>query len=130
MAALLDYRFVSLTPDQVQERRDLLSLRAQYAQLSALLVFILASVYARYTKSNGRIKSDGEKKKVKGWLDYPPVAGWGETRRQYLITGVWFMWMVALSMWRTGDGMFVCLLCSMIRSPRCKLFYNGELEGK
>lgn len=98
------YHFVSVTPEQVQERRDLLTLRGQYAQISALLVFVFASVYSRYADKSNKRKPGQEKSKVKAWLDYPPVAGWGETRRQYLITGMWLMWMVGLSMWKTRDG--------------------------
>lgn len=127
MAALLDYRFVSLTPEQVQERRDLLCLRGQYAQISALLVFVFASGYARYTKSNGKLKSDREKK-VKAWLDYAPVAGWGETRRQYLITGMWLVWMVALSMWRAGNGMFSPFLIPAYASKRLYQGQNGVYQ--
>ncbi|KAL1961332.1 hypothetical protein VTO42DRAFT_60 [Malbranchea cinnamomea] len=101
--SLWPYRFVTLTPEQTQERRNVLTLRAQYAQLSTLLVLILVSVHARLSKTKRNVSKEQKKNQPKPWLDHPPVAGWGETRRQYLVMSIWLVWMVALSVWRTGD---------------------------
>lgn len=114
------YRFISLTPSQVQERREVLDVRGTVAQASALLLLACVSLYWRtvesrpkpYLRSQTRLKNGVEEgtDKKRSWLDSPPVSGWRETRRQYLLTLGWAAWLVGLSAWRTGDGRCCSLL--------------------
>ncbi|PGH04845.1 hypothetical protein AJ80_08454 [Polytolypa hystricis UAMH7299] len=102
------YHFISLTPSQIQERRDLLNLRGHYAQISALIVVVCVSVYRRVIiggrgNNNRGKKERGLLRKPSSWLDRPPVKGWGETRREYLVAMGWLVLMVGISGWRTGE---------------------------
>jgi hypothetical protein len=118
------YRFLSLTPAQVQERREILDRRGNYAQLSAFAVVFMVNAY-QFMKRSGRessvskagneeTSSDLARKKTaqrttrqsRSWLNSPPVAGWSETRKQYLIALAWLLWLLVLSSWKTGDGRF------------------------
>ncbi|EEP77181.1 predicted protein [Uncinocarpus reesii 1704] len=95
------YRFLSLSAAQVQARRELLDLRGTIAQISALLLLLAASLYWRAVSAHS--PAAGGKKTGKNWFDSPPVKGWRETRRQYLLTLAWGVWLVGLSAWRTDD---------------------------
>ncbi|KAK2789055.1 hypothetical protein FQN52_006422 [Onygenales sp. PD_12] len=75
MPSLWPYRYTSPTPSQLQERRNLLTLRGEYAQVSALVFLLLFSVY--------------------------PLGP--ETGRQYLVATAWLVWLIVLSAWKTGD---------------------------
>jgi len=126
MASLLlgSYRFVSLTPEQVRERRELLDRRGNYVQLSALALILIVNTY-QFTKrtgekgsgwkvSNEEVSSDPARRKIvqrttrrsRSQLNSPPVAGWSETRKQYLVILAWLLWLLILSSWHTGDGKF------------------------
>jgi hypothetical protein len=113
--SLWPYRFTSRAPLPFQERRQLLDLRGRYAQLSALVIFILVSVYVRYLRLQARAGKGKSSRANNGlrsasWLSAPPVAGWAESRKQYLIVVMWLGWMLWLSAWKTGDGMFFLLI--------------------
>lgn len=112
-AYIWPYRFVSLTPAQIQERREVLDARGTVVQISALLLLASVTLYWRVGKPSSRsratLKGGYEQGSLKrSWWDSPPVHGWRETRRQYLLTLGWVAWLVGLSAWRTGDGR--CLL--------------------
>ncbi|WEW55315.1 hypothetical protein PRK78_000744 [Emydomyces testavorans] len=98
---LQPYRFLSLAPSQIQARRELLDLRGTIAQASGVIVLLCVGLYRRRTVARGSAAE--EVSRGKSWLDAPPVKGWRETRREYLLTLVWAVWLVGLSAWRTGD---------------------------
>ncbi|EER45084.1 predicted protein [Histoplasma capsulatum H143] len=109
LSPLWDYRYTSPTPEQLRERRELLTLRGQYAQLSTLLLILFFSAYrlcARRIRSSGRGKNHDAKSSslpLSVWLDSPLMRSGAETRRQYLVATVWMAWLLALSAWRTGN---------------------------
>ncbi|KAL2002334.1 hypothetical protein VTN02DRAFT_162 [Thermoascus thermophilus] len=92
------YRFKSVSPAEVQHRRDVLNLRGYYAQSSALVVIFGIFVYRNYFRKDSTRRA----KKI-SWWDSPPFQGWTETRRQYFITLLWLGWLLSLSVWNTGD---------------------------
>ncbi|KLJ10343.1 hypothetical protein EMPG_14252 [Blastomyces silverae] len=110
LSPLVGYRYTSPTPAQLSERRALLNLRGEYAQISTLVLLLLFSVY-RFGASRGRARSRGNGSgkgagtdgKAPSWLDSPLMRGGGETRGQYLVVAGWMVWLLALSAWRTGD---------------------------
>ncbi|KAF9895381.1 hypothetical protein FE257_000286 [Aspergillus nanangensis] len=93
------WHFVSVSPEQAQQRRDLLDLRGYYAQISVLFAIVIIRLYSGHEPA----QKTPSRKKQKSWWDSPPFAGWMETRRQYAVTLIWFTWLLALSMWKTGD---------------------------
>ncbi|KAK2812575.1 hypothetical protein FQN50_001219 [Emmonsiellopsis sp. PD_5] len=102
MSSLWPYRYTSPTPSQLQERRNLLTLRGEYAQVSALVFLLLFSAY-RYATAGARRASRSRSVK-KSWLDSPLSPQQGpETGRQYLVATAWLVWLIGLSAWRTGD---------------------------
>lgn len=117
ISALWPYQFVSLSPSQIEERRELLDLRGNYVHIFAALYLLILVVYARGRQDSTRsAKTDNGSNRAKQnmrprpWMDSPPISGWGESRRQYLIILVWLTWTLALSAWKTGDGMFKLFL--------------------
>ena len=112
LGSLWPYRFVTLSPKQIQDRRELLDRRGHYAQLSGLLLFIVVSLYTRFAPYigkpnktyNNRHDTQGKMSPKPSWLDSCPRRGWGETRRQYLVALAWLGWLLGLSAWKTGDG--------------------------
>ncbi|PGH17343.1 hypothetical protein AJ79_01227 [Helicocarpus griseus UAMH5409] len=104
-SSLWPYRYTSPTPDQLRERRELLTLRGQYAQLSVLVFLLMLGVYRLATRKSSSSSAAGTQKRTpkSSWLDTPLEPGAPESRRQYLVAGAWFVWLLALSVWRTGD---------------------------
>ncbi|KAK2758095.1 hypothetical protein FQN53_008372 [Emmonsiellopsis sp. PD_33] len=104
MPSIWPYRYTSPTPSQLQERRNLLTLRGEYAQVSALVFLFLFSVY-RYATASARKASRSRSRSVKkSWLDSPLSPQQGpETCRQYLVATAWLVWLIVLSAWRTGN---------------------------
>lgn len=123
------YHFLSLSRAEVQQRRDVLTLRGHYAQYSALAVIVFISIYTRLSKKNSPQQRgtrstilgkesihDSDVRTTSGtdrsgthrqgisWWDLPPVPGWKETRKQYLLSLSWLAWLLILSVWRTGNG--------------------------
>lgn len=80
-------------------RRELLDLRGQYAQWSILLAIFAVKTLKGLTAAN-----TGPNKTISKW-DRPLFAGWAETRRQYLVCGLWLSWLFGLSVWNSGEGM-------------------------
>ncbi|KAI9369968.1 hypothetical protein BJX61DRAFT_517451 [Aspergillus egyptiacus] len=106
------WHFVSVSEAEKQQRRDLLTLRGYYAQLSILLAIVLLRLYSAFLSSKhqerrGR-KAGGPRQK--SYLDSPLFTGWFETRRQYLLCLFWLSWLLGLSVWGTGDGMQFLIL--------------------
>ncbi|KAJ0422406.1 hypothetical protein BJY00DRAFT_280101 [Aspergillus carlsbadensis] len=93
------WHFVSLSESEKQHRRELLTLRGYYAQLSILLAIILLRAYTAFPAIDQPTKG----RRQKSWLDSPLFAGWLETRRQYLLCLGWLIWLLFLSVWSTGD---------------------------
>ncbi|KAA8644687.1 putative metalloreductase Fre8 [Aspergillus tanneri] len=105
MSLTWPWHFVSVSPAEKQHRRELLDLRGYYAQGSVLLVIVLTRLYKVYsesTKSADR-PNNRRSRRPKSWLDSPPLAGWVETRRQYIFSLIWLGWLLSLSVWNTGD---------------------------
>lgn len=96
------YRFVSLSEEETLRRRELLDLRGSYAQWSVVVVIVVLRLYQSW--STARIAEHAAPKSRSSWWDRPLVAGWLETRRQYLICGLWLLWLLSLSVWSSGDG--------------------------
>ncbi|KAK2767484.1 hypothetical protein FQN54_003641 [Arachnomyces sp. PD_36] len=94
------YHFLTLSREQVAERRTLLTQRGIFTQVSAFIVIFSVGVY-RYATRNG--KSSRPTGQVKSWLDSPPRKGWSETRRQYFVCLAWLFWVLELAVWKTGD---------------------------
>ncbi|EEH39600.2 hypothetical protein PAAG_01789 [Paracoccidioides lutzii Pb01] len=103
--SLWPYRYTSLTSQQLRERRALLSLRGNYAQLSALILLLLLSVYRLATTKIGTIGIERRSTLLSAWLDSPFMHGATEMRRHYLVAVGWLVWLLALSAWKTGDVM-------------------------
>ncbi|EEH19813.2 hypothetical protein PABG_02072 [Paracoccidioides brasiliensis Pb03] len=101
--SLWPYRYTSLTSQQLRERRELLSLRGNYAQLSALVLLLLLSVYRFATSNLGTKGIERRSTLVSAWLDSPFMYGATEMRRHYLVAAGWLVWLLALSAWKTGD---------------------------
>ncbi|KAL4922686.1 hypothetical protein BDW62DRAFT_171523 [Aspergillus aurantiobrunneus] len=98
------WHFVSVTGAEEQRRRDILTLRGYYAQLSILLAIIIFRLYiVFFSPSNQRKKPTGRRSRQGSWLGTPPFNGWLETRRQYLSCLIWLTWLLTLSVWNTGD---------------------------
>lgn len=81
------YHFVSLSEDDKLHRRELLDLRGYYAQWSIIVVIVTIRIFRFATRSTA--KYDGS------------VSG---KTRQYLVCGLWLLWLVGLSIWNSGDG--------------------------
>ena len=103
------WRFVSLSPAEVEHRREVLDLRGYYAQLSVLLAIIAIRVYR--TGARPTVKSQNTATGKRSWWDSPPFQHCTETRRQYLVSFIWLGWLLSLAAWNTGDGMWTYTLC-------------------
>ena len=82
------YHFISLSEDDKLHRRELLDLRGCYAQWSIIVVIVAIRIFRFATRSAA--KWDGL------------VSG---KTQQYLVCGLWLLWLVGLSIWNSGDGM-------------------------
>ncbi|OAX80809.1 hypothetical protein ACJ72_04852 [Emergomyces africanus] len=124
------------TPEQLRERRELLALRGEYAQLSTLILLLMFSVY-RFTarRRTGRSKfdrgSDGGSFSLplSAWLESPFMHGGAETRGQYMVAMVWMMWLFGLSAWRTGDD-YLHLTKSLAHTVLATIPFNILLSPK
>lgn len=105
MATSWPWHFVSVSEAEKQQRRELLDLRGYYAQFSVLVALVLVRLYCSSSQSSqaGAKKTTTARNRQRSWWDSPPIAGWAETRRQYALSLLWLTWLVALSMWKTGD---------------------------
>ncbi|KAL3461529.1 hypothetical protein BJX64DRAFT_158813 [Aspergillus heterothallicus] len=99
MALSWPWHFISLSESEKQHRRELLTLRGYYAQLSILLAIVLLRAYTASPSINQPTRG----RRQRSWLDSPLSAGWVETRRQYLVCLSWLSWLLFLSVWSTGD---------------------------
>ncbi|KAJ9212574.1 hypothetical protein DTO166G4_5793 [Paecilomyces variotii] len=95
------YHFVSLSPAEVQQRRDVLTIRGHYAQYSTLAMALFISLYARLSKKRS-VRPEPKKRGI-SWWNSPPVQGWKETRKQYLLILSWLALLLTLSVWKTGN---------------------------
>ncbi|CAI7570588.1 unnamed protein product [Penicillium viridicatum] len=80
------YHFISLSEDDKLHRKELLDLRGYYAQWSIIVVIVTIRIFRFATRSTA--KWDGL------------VSG---KTRQYLVCGLWLLWLVGLSIWNSGD---------------------------
>ena len=106
------YRFLALSPAEIQHRRELLDLRGYYAQSSAIAIVLLVRVYQScilLARKSGNGNSERRPlPRPKSWWDMPPCQGWRETRKQYMVALLWLGWLLSLSVWGAGDGMWIC----------------------
>ncbi|CAI7598385.1 unnamed protein product [Penicillium glandicola] len=82
------YHFISLSQNDKLHRRELLDLRGYYAQWSIVVVIVAIRLYRFATRSSAE------------W--HGPVSG---RTRQYIVCGLWLLWLLGLSIWNSGDGM-------------------------
>ena len=108
MSLTWPWHFVTVSPAEKQQRRELLNIRGYYAQGSVLLVIAIVRLYHVYSeRTKGAVKPNNRRaRKPKSWLDSPPFAGWTETRKQHIVSLLWLVWLVSLSIWNTGDGKY------------------------
>ncbi|CAG8926025.1 unnamed protein product [Penicillium salamii] len=93
------YQFVTLSEEDKVQRRALLDLRGQYAQWS----IIFAILIVKTMKTSTTFSSGNRPKRSSSIWDRPLFPGWAETRGQYLACGLWLSWLVALSVWNSGN---------------------------
>lgn len=109
MALSWPWRFISLSPPEIEHRREVLDLRGYYAQVSVLLAIIAIRVY----RMNSRASSpQNTENKQRSWWDSPLFQKGTETRKQYLVSFIWLGWLLSLSVWNTGDGRWTAPLLS------------------
>jgi hypothetical protein len=101
------YRFIlTLSEEEILNRRELLDLRGSYAQWSIIAVIIVLRVYQGWAQSVSATEITSKQRRgPASWWDRPIAAGWLETRRQYALCGLWLLWLISLSVWKSGDGM-------------------------
>ncbi|KAJ5499900.1 hypothetical protein N7453_008951 [Penicillium expansum] len=80
------YQFIFPSENDQLRRMELLDLRGYYAQWSIIVVIVSIRIFRFATRSTA--KWDG------------PVSG---KTRQYLVCGLWLLWLVGLSIWNSGD---------------------------
>ncbi|KAL4941480.1 hypothetical protein BDV06DRAFT_223088 [Aspergillus oleicola] len=97
------WHFVSVSDAEKQHRRELLTLRGHYAQLSFILAIAFFRLYIAFSSTNQQRGKTATRSRQKSWLDAPLFYGWLETRRQYLVCLLWLGWLLSLSIWNTGD---------------------------
>ena len=126
----LIYSFVSLEPEQLTRRRQLLDRSGQIAQLSAVALLLsiyvsslLRSALRRYLfPLFGRSPKEHQSPRVstfrqaaagpwktrwrraKWALEDEVWDGWG-TKKEWAVAGVWALWLLACVIRDTGDGM-------------------------
>ncbi|KAL4982425.1 hypothetical protein BDW68DRAFT_170817 [Aspergillus falconensis] len=103
MSSSWPWHFVAVSDAEKQHRRELLSLRGYYAQLSILLAIVLFRVYIALFPLEQQHLKHNRRPRLKSWLDGPLFSGWFETRRQYSVCLFWLTWLLGLSMRKTGD---------------------------
>ena len=101
------WHFVSVSAAEKQQRRELLDFRGYVAQCSVLVVVLAIRVYQNYAQDADVVRQRSRHRQ-RSWWDLPPLQGWTEMRRQYLISLVWLGWLLSLSAWKTGDGRCNC----------------------
>lgn len=104
MSSSWPWHFVAVSDAEKQQRRELLTLRGYYAQLSIVIAIGLFRLVVASSSSYHRREKPTGRSRYKPWLDEPLFNGWFETRRQYLICSIWLVWLLSLSTWNTGDG--------------------------
>lgn len=125
------WHFVSLDDAQSARRRQILDRYGQIAQLSALIPLlafpIISAIRLAFRRAKafvGTVEKEHQSPQVSrfpkhlknpsnAWwsrlqwaLDEQVVEGWG-TRREWLIAGLWTVWLLVLAMKDTGDGMSI-----------------------
>ncbi|PWY72407.1 rerric reductase like transmembrane component [Aspergillus heteromorphus CBS 117.55] len=102
------WHFMTVSDAEKQQRRELLDLRGFYAQCSIVVALVLVRLYKASSSAAPGTEKPAERRSKrkpveKSWLDSPPVAGWFETRRQYIICLLWLGWLLGLSVWNSGE---------------------------
>lgn len=106
---------MDVSDEELQRRREVLDLKGQYAQISALTVLGVLCIL----KLRGN-KNSSSRHAAKTWWDKPAKNGASETRKQYAVTLLWLAWLTGISVWNAGDGTF----CQRIISSYC--FYQDD----
>lgn len=134
------YHFVALNDDQTARRRHLLDGYAQFAQLSILLVplifYLSRGIQLLLSKLSRQHGLQGAKEhgspvvakfnrpaasssrnvlaRLRWALEDEVVEGWG-TRQEWLVAGMWAMWLLLLAVKDTGDGMYaICIDVTLV----------------
>lgn len=126
----LAYHFVSLDQVQTARRRELLDNYGQFAQISALVIPLLAfqgsfaiRFLVRILRKSRKVKEHQSPRisefpkpstvlpssygsRLRWALDEPIVQGWG-TRLEWLIGAIWTVWLLLLVVQDTGDGALI-----------------------
>ncbi|CRG85785.1 Beta-1,2-xylosyltransferase 1 [Talaromyces islandicus] len=93
------YRFImDVSEEELQRRREVLDLKGQYAQISALTVVGLLCILKVCGNNNSSSRHT-----AKTWWDKPAKSGASETRKQYAVTLLWLAWLTGISVWSAGD---------------------------
>jgi hypothetical protein len=90
---------MSVSEEELQCRREVLDLKGQYAQISALTVLGLLCILKLRGNNNS-----SSKHAAKTWWDMPAKRGAIETRKQYAVTLLWLAWLTGIAVWNAGDG--------------------------
>ena len=127
------YAFVTLNEEQLARRRKLLDYSGSVAQGSALLVLfaiyfsqrlhpLFKNVVSGFSASQQKerqspVVSRFDRPRASAWairwrrlnwyLDDEVVKGWSGwgTKREWIVAGVWTLWLLTLVFIRTGNGM-------------------------
>jgi hypothetical protein len=118
MSLAWPWHFTFVSPAEQQHRRELLDLRGYYAQLSVLIALAAFKCY-RSSFSHAEYASDS-RRAHRSWWESAPFRGWSETPAQYVACLVWLGWLLGLSMWRSGEGMYFLLVCCLA-VPLCTI---------
>lgn len=100
------YQFITISGEDKIRRRELLDIRGSYAQWSVIIVISVLRVYQAWALQRGSADISQSRRGPVSWWDRPLAAGWIETRRQYLVCGLWLLWLAGLSIWNSGEGMY------------------------
>lgn len=105
MALSWPWHFIALSEEDKLHRRELLDLRGSYAQWSLIVVIVAIRAYQGWaTAFNSVSGASRPRRGPASWWDRPLTAGWLETRRQFLVCGLWLLWLFGLSVWNSGEG--------------------------
>lgn len=105
------WHFAPVAAADKQQRRDLLDLRGYIAQCSVIAVVFAIRLYRSYAGHSGYAVKERTQRRQQSWWDLPPLPGWTDTRKQYLVCLAWLGWLLGLSVWRSGDGTWLFRDC-------------------
>ena len=147
------YAFVTLNEEQFARRREFLDYSGSVAQGSALTILfaiyfsqrlhpLLKNIVSAFSVSQQKerqspVVSRFDRPRASAWairwrrlnwyLDNEVVKGWSGwgTKREWIVAGVWTLWLLTLVFIRTGKGMLNLLLSfSLLLSSRFSLLLD------